>query len=109
MSLTIQHLTKIYGTQKAVNSISFTAGKGEIVGFLGPNGAGQSTTMKVATGYLSATSGTVLIDGLDVSERPLEVKRRTGYLPEHNPLYLDLYVHEYLGFVGGLYGLKGKE
>jgi ABC-2 type transport system ATP-binding protein len=108
MSLTVQHLTKIYDTQKAVNDISFTADKGEIVGFLGPNGAGKSTTMKVATGYLSATSGSVLIDGLDVSEHPLEVKRRTGYLPEHNPLYLDLFVHEYLGFVGGLYGLKGK-
>src|SRR5688500_5459604 len=108
MSLIVQHLTKIYGTQKAVNEISFAARKGEIVGFLGPNGAGKSTTMKIATGYLSATSGQVLVGGLDVSQHPLKVKRITGYLPEHNPLYLDLFVHEYLEFAGGIYGLKGK-
>jgi ABC-2 type transport system ATP-binding protein len=108
MSLTIQHLTKIYGAQKAVNDVSFAAGKGEIVGFLGPNGAGKSTTMKIATGFLSATSGQVLAGGMDVSQHPLDVKRIIGYLPEHNPLYLDLFVHEYLGFAGGIYGLKGK-
>jgi ABC-2 type transport system ATP-binding protein len=108
MSLIVQHLTKIYGAQKALNAISFAARKGEIVGFLGPNGAGKSTTMKIATGYLPATSGQVLVGGMDVSQHPLKVKRITGYLPEHNPLYLDLFVHEYLGFVGGIYGLKGK-
>jgi ABC-2 type transport system ATP-binding protein len=108
MSLIVNHLTRIYGSQKAVNSISFSAGKGEIVGFLGPNGAGKSTTMKISTGYLSATEGQVLVEGFDVSTHPLEVKRITGYLPEHNPLYLDLFVHEYLQFAGGIYGLKGK-
>jgi ABC-2 type transport system ATP-binding protein len=108
MSLHIKHLTKIYGQQKALDNISFSLGDGEIVGFLGPNGAGKSSTMKIATGYLPPTSGQVLVDGLDVVEQSLAVKRITGYLPEHNPLYLDLYVHEYLAFIGGLYGLRGR-
>jgi ABC-2 type transport system ATP-binding protein len=108
MSLEIHHLTKVYGAQKAVDDISFSLSKGEIVGFLGPNGAGKSTTMKVATGYISPTEGTVYVGGFDVREKPQEVKRITGYLPEHNPLYLDLFVHEYLLFVGRLYGLRGK-
>jgi len=108
MSLQIQNLTKIYGQQKAVDSISFSVEEGEIVGFLGPNGAGKSTTMKITTGYLPPTSGTAKVGGFDVQEQPLHVKKIIGYLPEHNPLYLDMYVHEYLGFVGGLYGLKGK-
>ncbi|MEJ1238506.1 gliding motility-associated ABC transporter ATP-binding subunit GldA [Chryseolinea sp. T2] len=108
MSLHIKHLTKIYGQQKALNDISFSLGDGEIVGFLGPNGAGKSSTMKIATCYLPPTSGQVLVDGLDVVEEPLAVKQITGYLPEHNPLYLDLYVHEYLEFIGGLYGLRGS-
>ena len=108
MSLQIQHLTKIYGSQKAVDNISVNIEQGEIVGFLGPNGAGKSTTMKIATGYLSPSSGTVLVDGHDVTQKPRDVKQITGYLPEHNPLYLDLYVHEYLQFVGRLYGLKGE-
>ena len=109
MSISIQHLTKIYGTQKAVNDISFEAKKGEIVGFLGPNGAGKSTTMKVATSYLSATSGQVLINGFDVKTQSMEVRRSIGYLPEHNPLYLEMYVKEFLLFVGNMYGLKGIE
>ena len=109
MSISIQHLTKIYGTQKAVNDISFEAEKGEIVGFLGPNGAGKSTTMKVATSYLSATSGQVLINGFDVKTQSMEVRRSIGYLPEHNPLYLEMYVKEFLLFVGNMYGLKGIE
>lgn len=109
MSLIVQNLTKIYGQQKAVDAISFSANKSEIVGFLGPNGAGKSTTMKIATGYLSPTSGIVEVEGLNVTAFPLEVKNRIGYLPEHNPLYLDLYVHEYLKFVGGIYGLKGRQ
>src|SRR4028118_1611574 len=96
----IQHLTKTFGTQAAVNDISFTAGRGEILGFLGPNGAGKSTTMKIATGYLPPSSGSVRVADYDVAEHPLEVRRRVGYLPEHNPLYLDMYVHEYLDFIG---------
>jgi ABC-2 type transport system ATP-binding protein len=108
MSIYIKDLTKIYGEQKALNAISFEVSPGEIVGFLGPNGAGKSTTMKIATCFLSPSSGTVRVGGHDVMENAAEVKKITGYLPEHNPLYLDLYVHEYLGFIGGLYGLKGK-
>ncbi|MCB0491048.1 MAG: gliding motility-associated ABC transporter ATP-binding subunit GldA [Cyclobacteriaceae bacterium] len=108
MSLQIQNLTKIYGQQKAVDSISFSVKEGEIVGFLGPNGAGKSTTMKITTGYLPPSSGMVKVGGYDVQEQSLRVKKIIGYLPEHNPLYLDMYVHEYLGFVGGLYGLTGK-
>ena len=107
MSLVIQNLTKIYGEQKAINNVSFTVQTGEIVGFLGPNGAGKSSTMKIATCYLPPTSGRVLVGGFDVVEQPMLVKQITGYLPEHNPLYLDLYVHEYLAFIGGLYGLRG--
>ncbi|SNC65756.1 ABC-2 type transport system ATP-binding protein [Hymenobacter gelipurpurascens] len=104
----VQQLTKTFGTQVAVNNISFTAGKGEILGFLGPNGAGKSTTMKIATGYLPPTAGTVVVEGYDVLAAPLEVRRRVGYLPEHNPLYLDMYVHEYLEFIGSVHGLKGN-
>lgn len=107
MSLQIQNLCKNYGRQIAVDSISFTVNEGEIVGFLGPNGAGKSTTMKIATGYLPPSSGKVLVGGFDVEENPIEVKRLAGYLPEHNPLYLDMFVHEYLRFVGGIYGLQG--
>ena len=107
MSLTVTHLTKIYGKQKALNDISFSIQGGEIVGFLGPNGAGKSTTMKITTGFLPATSGEVSVGGFDVSQQPLQVKRIIGYLPEHNPLYLDMYVHEHLNFVGRVYGLSG--
>jgi ABC-2 type transport system ATP-binding protein len=108
MSIEIRNLTKIYGEQKALNEISFSVSRGEIVGFLGPNGAGKSTTMKIATCFLPPTSGQVTVDGLDVLTRAREIKMITGYLPEHNPLYLDLYVHEYLEFIGSLYGLRGK-
>lgn len=107
MSLLVQNLVKEYGPQKAVNNISFEVSEGEIVGFLGPNGAGKSTTLKIATTYLPPTSGRVVVGGYDVLAQPMEIKRITGYLPEHNPLYLDLYVHEYLSFVGRLYGLHG--
>ncbi len=106
MSVLVEKLTKVYHTQKALDEVSFEAQKGTITGFLGPNGAGKSTTMKIATGYISATSGTVLVNGIDVSKEPLKVKRLTGYLPEHNPLYLDMYVKQYLDFVAGAYGLK---
>jgi ABC-2 type transport system ATP-binding protein len=103
----IENLTKTYGIQNAVDNISFTAGKGEIVGFLGPNGAGKSTTMKIATGYLPPTAGTVRVAGHDVLTDSLAVRRHVGYLPEHNPLYLDMYVHEYLEFIGSVHGLRG--
>ncbi len=109
MSLKVQELTKIYGEQKAVDHISFEAGKGEILGFLGPNGAGKSTTMKIATCYVPPTSGVVTVAGFDVVESPLEVRKNVGYLPEHNPLYLDMYVHEYLEFIGSLHSLRGSK
>lgn len=108
MSLNVQQLTKMYGNQKAVNNISFSVSKGEIVGFLGPNGAGKSTTMKISTGYLPPSAGRVEVEGLDVTADPIAVKKIVGYLPEHNPLYLDLFVHEYLEFTGGIYGNRGK-
>lgn len=107
MTLQIKNLTRLYGQQRAVDNISFEIARGEIVGFLGPNGAGKSTTMKIATTYLPPTSGTVLVGGLDVTQHPQEVKRIIGYLPEHNPLYTDLYVREYLEFAGRFYGLRG--
>ncbi len=108
MALIVEHLTKVYGPQTAVNDVSFEVKTGEIVGFLGPNGAGKSTTLKIATSYLPPTSGRVLVGGRDVVADPMEVKKITGYLPEHNPLYLDMYVHEYLRFAGKLYGLHGR-
>lgn len=109
MSLQVSNLTKIYGQQKAVNNISFTVQPGEIVGFLGPNGAGKSTTMKITTGYVPPTSGQVLVNGLDVTTQSLQVRQLMGYLPEHNPLYLDMYVHEYLQFVGKVFQLSSRE
>lgn len=109
MSIRVEQLTKQYESgQKAVNQISFTVEPGQIVGFLGPNGAGKSTTMKIATGYLSPTEGTVTVNGHDVRTAPMDVRRSVGYLPEHNPLYLDLYVKEYLQFAGSLHGMQGK-
>ncbi|RYC71999.1 gliding motility-associated ABC transporter ATP-binding subunit GldA [Spirosoma sordidisoli] len=109
MSIRVQNLTKVYGQQKAVNQISLVAQPGEIVGFLGPNGAGKSTTMKIATGYLPPTDGTVDVNGFDVRTQPMDVRRSVGYLPEHNPLYLDMYVKEYLRFAGSLHGLGGVD
>ncbi|MBX2916107.1 MAG: gliding motility-associated ABC transporter ATP-binding subunit GldA [Cyclobacteriaceae bacterium] len=109
MSLQVSNLTKIYGQQKAVNNISFVVNPGEIVGFLGPNGAGKSTTMKITTGYVPPTLGQVLVNGLDVTTQSLQVRQLMGYLPEHNPLYLDMYVHEYLQFVGKVFQLSGRE
>ena len=109
MSVEVQHLTKRYGAQAAVDDISFTVQKGQILGFLGPNGAGKSTTMKIATGFIPPTSGTVRLEGNDVLEDPMAVRRSVGYLPEHNPLYLDQYVAEYLSFIASLHGLGGGE
>jgi len=108
MSLQVSNLTKIYGQQKAVNNISFAVQPGEIVGFLGPNGAGKSTTMKISTGYMPPTSGQVLVNGMNVTTQSLQVRQIMGYLPEHNPLYLDMYVHEYLHFVGKVFALSNR-
>ncbi len=106
MGIKVQLLSKHYGTQKAVNSISFKAEPGRILGFLGPNGAGKSTTMKMLSSYLKPDSGTASIAGYDTQTQSLEVKRVLGYLPEHNPLYLDMYVKEFLSFVADTYQLN---
>ncbi len=105
MSVEIVQVTKIFGTQKAVDNISFSAQKGEIIGFLGPNGAGKSTTMKMLTGYLSPTFGQLSVCGLDVVQNTLEIRKKIGYLPENNALYYDMYVVEYLEFIGKTYEL----
>ncbi|MEO0403810.1 MAG: gliding motility-associated ABC transporter ATP-binding subunit GldA [Bacteroidota bacterium] len=109
MSISANNVTKLYGKQKALNDVSFSIGSGEIVGFLGPNGAGKSTMMKIITCYLPSNEGEVNVCGLDVRKDPIQVKKKVGYLPEHNPLYLDMYVKEYLAFIGGIYGLKKKK
>jgi len=109
MSITISNLTKIYGSQKAVNSISFSVNKGEIVGFLGPNGAGKSTTMKIITGYIEADGGSAEVCGQTVNTNSLDTKKKIGYLPEANPLYFDMYVREYLDFVAGVHGIDNKK
>ena len=109
MSVKVQEVSKLYGKQKALDNLSFEIIQGEIVGFLGPNGAGKSTMMKIITGYIPQTSGLVEVNGLDVSMDSLEIRRQIGYLPEHNPLYLEMYVKEYLGHVASIYKLgKGK-
>ncbi|MFN8300780.1 MAG: gliding motility-associated ABC transporter ATP-binding subunit GldA [Chitinophagales bacterium] len=102
MSVKVTNLTKVYGTQRAVDDLSFEIKKGEIVGFLGPNGAGKSTTMKILTCFIPQTSGTAEVCGFDTATQPLEVTRKIGYLPESNPLYHDMYVREYLEFMAGL-------
>lgn len=105
MSVKVQELTKIYGQQKAVNKLSFEAKEGEVLGFLGPNGAGKSTTMKIISCFIPQTEGNVSVCGYDVKESPMEVRQQIGYLPENNPLYLDMYVKEYLEFVARLHHL----
>lgn len=109
MSVEVQHLTKIYGEQRAVNDISFTAKKGEVLGFLGPNGAGKTTTMKIITCFIPQTEGEVTVSGYNVVDHPIEVRKKIGYLPEHNPLYKDMYVKEYLMFIGGMHKLDNKK
>jgi len=109
MSISISNLSKNYGTQKAVNNISFKVNKGEIVGFLGPNGAGKSTTMKMITGYLNADAGNIQVCGIDVSQNNIENKKKIGYLPEANPLYFEMYVREYLLFTAGVHQLKNSK
>jgi ABC-2 type transport system ATP-binding protein len=103
MSLKVEQLTKVYGTQKALKNVSFSVKKGEIVGFLGPNGAGKSTMMKILTTYLNATSGKAEVNEFNVSTDEIDVQRSVGYLPEHNPLYLDMFVKEYLAFNASVY------
>jgi len=109
MSITVNKLSKNYGTQKAVDDISFTISKGEIVGFLGPNGAGKSTTMKIITGYLPASAGTANVCGITVDENNNETKKKIGYLPEANPLYFDMYVREYIDFITNIHQVKNKK
>jgi len=109
MSIEVSNLLKVYGEQKAVNNISFKINKGEIVGFLGPNGAGKSTTMKILTGYLQQTAGTAFVCGINVSNQPLETKKKIGYLPEANALYFDMYVKEYLSFVDEVHKVANQK
>ena len=109
MSIIVQNITKQYDKQLALNNVSLTIGKGEIVGLLGPNGAGKSTLMKIITCFIPPTKGTVNVEGYDIWEQSMEVRKRVGYLPEHNPLYLDMYVKEYLGFVAGIHHITGQE
>ncbi len=109
MSVKVKNITKLYGKQKALDNVSFEVSSGTVVGFLGPNGAGKSTMMKIITCFLPQTSGSAEVVGYDVNENSVEVRRQVGYLPEHNPLYLDMYVKEYLHFVGGVYQIKNLD
>ena len=109
MSVKVEQLTKIYGTQRAVDDIAFEARPGEILGFLGPNGAGKTTTMKMITGYLPPSAGSLTVCDIDVVENTLDAQREIGYLPEHNPLYKDMYVREYLSFVARLHKIANPK
>ncbi|PID89496.1 MAG: gliding motility-associated ABC transporter ATP-binding subunit GldA [Bacteroidia bacterium] len=108
MSIIAKNVTKIYGQQKALDKLSFEISKGDIVGFIGPNGAGKSTMMKIITGFIPQTSGEVLVNGLNTLTNSLEIRKNIGYLPEHNPLYLDMYVKEYLLFNARIYKIRKK-
>ena len=109
MSIIVEQLTKTYSAQNAVNQVSFTAHKGEVLGFLGPNGAGKTTTMKILTCFIPQTSGTAKVCGFDTRAQAMQVRERIGYLPEHNPLYKDMYVKEYLTFVASLHRLPNAQ
>lgn len=109
MSIEINHITKIYGKQKALDDVSFEVRQGEMLGFLGPNGAGKSTLMKIITGFLQADSGKIMINGQLAGSENLDIRREIGYLPENNPLYLDLYVPEYLSIVAGFYKIPRRQ
>lgn len=109
MSIEVSNLTKKFGDQKALDSISFSIHKGEIVGFLGPNGAGKSTTMKILTSYLQPDEGEAAVNGFDIKTQTKQARKSIGYLPEHNPLYLDMYIREYLLFHAGIYKVPGKK
>jgi len=106
MPITIEKVNKSYGNQQALNDVSFSLKKGEVMGFLGPNGAGKSTLMKIITCYLQQDSGKVKVCDLDTQEKDILVKAKIGYLPEHNPLYADMYIKEYLSFVGSIYKIN---
>lgn len=106
MSISVSEVSRFYGAQQALKNVSFNIKSGEVVGFLGPNGAGKSTMMKILTGFLPASSGKVSVCGLDVTEQDISFRHKIGYLPEHNPLYLDMYVSEYLHFIGAVYKIK---
>src|SRR5690606_22648997 len=108
MSIEVSNISKSYGTQKALDNVTFTIKKGEIVGFLGPNGAGKSTLMKILTTYLNADEGLASVNGFDVVSDQKKVQQSVGYLPEHNPLYLDLYVREYLAFNADVYKIANS-
>ncbi len=108
MSIKVNNITKLYGEQKALHNVSFEIKPGEVVGLLGPNGAGKSTLMKIISCFIPPTSGDVSIYGFDILEQSIEVRKRVGYLPENNPLYLDMYVREYLEFIAGIHNLGGK-
>jgi ABC-2 type transport system ATP-binding protein len=108
VSVIVNQLTKVYGTQIAVNHISFTAEPGKIVGFLGPNGAGKSTTMKMITGFIPPSDGTASVCGFDINTHSMDVRKCLGYLPENNPLYLEMYVKEFLSFIAGLQHLENS-
>ncbi len=106
MSIVVEHISKVYGQQRALDNVSFEVKTGEIVGFLGPNGAGKSTMMKILTCFIPPTNGKAIVNGFDVMSQSIDVRRSVGYLPEHNPLYLDMYVKEYLEFIGGLHKIS---
>ena len=105
MSIIVNNITKLYGEQKALSNVSFEVNTGEVVGFLGPNGAGKSTMMKILTCFIPQSSGTATVCGYDINEESLEVRKNVGYLPEHNPLYTEMYIKEYLEFIAGLHHL----
>lgn len=109
MSISVSGISKYFGSQKALDRVSFEIPSGQVVGFLGPNGAGKSTMMKIITGYLPASEGKTRVCNLPVEGNDLEVRKKVGYLPEHNPLYLDMYVTEYLSFVAGIYKLSNRK
>lgn len=109
MSIIVESITKLYGNQKALDNVSFKIGAGEIIGLLGPNGAGKSTLMKIISCFIPPTDGTISVNGHDIFEQSIEVRKKVGYLPENNPLYLDLYIKEYLEFVAGLYKIPNKK
>jgi len=109
MSIKVENITKLYGKQKALNNISFEINTGEIVGFLGPNGAGKSTIMKIICSYITQNKGIVEVCGINVNDNPMGTKQKIGYLPEHNPLYLDMYVKEFLAFIADIHKIKNKQ
>ena len=108
MSISVRNISRSYGAQKALDDVSFEIGDREVVGFLGPNGAGKSTMMKILTCFIPPTSGSASVAGFDIRDQSMDVRRNVGYLPENNPLYLDLYVREYLDLVAGIHGLKDR-